>query len=83
MWPFELATWCDTLSTMAEYDTGKLATLGRQRRKLNADLAENRREIIPEVIKALRAGVPQVRVVELSGYTREQIRRLDRAHSEG
>lgn len=64
---------------IVDYDTERLAALGRKRRKLNADLADNRREIIPEVIAAVRAHVPQARIVELSGYTREQVRRICRA----
>lgn len=64
---------------MTEYDTSRLAALGRRRRRLTADLAELRREILPEVLAALRAGVAQARVVELSGYTREQLRRLAKA----
>lgn len=64
---------------VTSYDTERLATLGRRRRKLNSDLAENRDEIIPEVLAAVRAQVPQARIVELSGYTREQIRRICRA----
>jgi hypothetical protein len=64
---------------MDTFDTERLAALGRRRRKLNSDLADNRNEIIPEVLAAVRARVPQARIVELSGYTREQIRRLCRA----
>jgi hypothetical protein len=64
---------------MDTFDTERLAALGRRRRKLNSDLADNRDEIIPEVLAAVRARVPQARIVELSGYTREQIRRLCRA----
>jgi hypothetical protein len=64
---------------MDAFDIERLAVLGRRRRKLNSDLADNRNEIIPEVLAAVRARVPQARIVELSGYTREQIRRLCRA----
>lgn len=64
---------------MTSYDTERLATLGRRRRKLNSDLADNREELVPEVIAAVRAHIPQARIVELSGYTREQIRRICRA----
>lgn len=62
-----------------DHDTTRLAELGRRRRKLNRDLADNRDEILPEVLAAIRAGVPQARVVDLSGYTREQVRRVCRA----
>ncbi len=62
-----------------EHDTARLATLGRQRRKLSSDLASNRAQILPEVLAAVRAHVPQARIVELSGYTREQVRRICRA----
>jgi hypothetical protein len=64
---------------MDTHDTGRLAALGRRRRELLADLDQNRREIAPEVLAALRDGVPQVRVAEMSGYTREQVRRLARS----
>lgn len=69
MWPHA------TLADM-EHDTTRLAELGRRRRKLTRELAENRIELVTEVLAALQADVRQARVVELSGYTREQIRRI-------
>ena len=62
-----------------DYDTDRLAVLGRRRRWLARNLRGNRAELTPEVVAAVRAGVPQARIVELSGYTREQVRRICRA----
>jgi hypothetical protein len=64
---------------MTDYDTARLAALGRARRKLCIAAEANRDELADEIVAALRAGVPQVRVVELSGFAREQVRRIARA----
>lgn len=64
---------------MTDHDTTRLAHLGRQRRKLLRDLADNRAEMNPLVVAAVEAGVRQARVVELSGHTREAIRKICRA----
>ena len=61
------------------FDAGRLSALGRRNRKLNSDLRDLRKELVPEVLAAARAGVRQVEIVELSGYTREHVRRLCRA----
>jgi hypothetical protein len=63
-----------------DYDTYRLAALGKTRRALRQKLDDNRAEITPEVLAALRAGIPQARVVELSGMTREWLRRLAAEH---
>jgi hypothetical protein len=59
-----------------DYDTSRLVALGKARRALVRKLADNRAELNPEVVAALRAGVPQARVAEMSGLTREWVRRL-------
>lgn len=72
------ATRYATMEAMDAYDTSQLADLGRRRRKLNRELKDNRRDLVPEVVAAARAKVPQARIVELSGYAREQVRRICR-----
>lgn len=73
---------CHTVG-MSRYTTHRLAALGGRHRELVSDLAANRKEIIAEIIAARRAGVSQGVVVALSGYSREQIRRIERAHGIG
>lgn len=53
------------------YDTSRLVALGKARRTLVRKLAENRAELNPEVVAAIQAGVPQARVAEMSGLSRE------------
>lgn len=65
---------------METYDTARLAALGKTRRRLTRELEENRQAITPEVVAARQAGVRQADVVALSGYTREQVRRIERAN---
>lgn len=48
----------------------------REHRAAAEDAAERVREL---VVEALKAGMPQKDVVELSGYTRESVRRMARA----
>ena len=61
---------------MTDFDTTRLAALGKARRRLRIEAERNREEIAAEIVAALHAGVPQVRVVELSGFAREQVRRI-------
>ncbi|HET8684147.1 MAG TPA: hypothetical protein VFM54_20075 [Micromonosporaceae bacterium] len=60
--------------TETGYDEGVLAALGRRRKKALADLAAIRPELTAQVAAAGRAGVAQVRVVELTGLSRDQVR---------
>jgi hypothetical protein len=63
---------------MTDFDTTRLANLGRERVKLRVAAEINRDEIAAEIVAALKAGVPQVRVIELSNFAREQVRRIAR-----
>jgi hypothetical protein len=56
----------------------RLAALGDERQHLRRKRAENRDEIAAEIVAALKAGVPQVQVIHLSNFAREQVRRIAR-----
>lgn len=57
-----------------------LRAAGDQFRAARAILADARQALHPLMIAALKAGVPQRDVVELSGYTRERVRSIARDH---
>lgn len=57
-------------------DLDRLAALGKRRRKLLDDLEGVADEIHALIATAAVEGVPQVRLVELTGYTRETIRKI-------
>ena len=59
-----------------DFDTSRLAALGKTRRTLTRKLDENRADLTPEVLAALSAGVPLVKVADLAGMTREWVRLL-------
>jgi len=63
---------------MTDFDTTRLAQLGRERVKLRVASERNRDEIAAEIVAALKAGVPQVQVIALSNFAREQVRRIAR-----
>jgi hypothetical protein len=63
-----------------DYDTSRLAALGKARRSLRQKLDDNRDEMTPEVVAALQAGVQQARIAEMAGLTREWVRQLARRH---
>lgn len=58
---------------MTEYDTARLAELGRRRRRLRTDLAKVNGELTEEIPKALEAQVAQAEIVRLTGMTRESV----------
>lgn len=66
---------------MAEkkYDPELLARIGKRRKNAMAVVNELRPEIHEQVVLAGREGVPQVDLVEMTGLTRDQIRKLWRA----
>ncbi len=61
------------------HDTTALQNLGRRRRRLTAQLAELKPLLEAEIHAAVRADIPQVQIVEWTGYTREAIRLTDPA----
>ena len=56
------------------YDTSSLAKLGRRRERLVAQLDEVDKEILPEVVAAKAAKVPEERIAALAGVTRQTVR---------
>jgi hypothetical protein len=64
---------------MTDYDLTRMDELGRryERRRKAAD--ETREELLPEILAALAAGVPQVKIVKASRLTRERVRQIERA----
>ena len=58
------------------YDPVNLAQLGAERIALVARLEQVQHELAPEIIAADAAEVPQVKICELTGYTRETVRQI-------
>lgn len=58
------------------YDATRLAELGRQHKRLRAQIEEVRAKLGPEILAAHLAEVQQVEIVELTGYTRESVRQI-------
>lgn len=56
------------------YDTTRLNTLGKQRIKLVQQERDLRPELEPEIRRAALAGVPQVDIMRMTGYSREMVR---------
>lgn len=56
------------------HDTTELAKLGTRRRKLLAELDEITAKMKPLIVAADAADVPQVKIMELTGYSGETIR---------
>ncbi|MGI5273117.1 hypothetical protein ACQEUU_37795 [Nonomuraea sp. CA-218870] len=56
----------------------RLAEAAAAYRRLYDELAEARRELAETIVDAARARVPQKRIVTISGYTREHVRRICR-----
>lgn len=63
-----------------DFDPTRLAQLGKARLALRAKLDDNRDQLTPEVLAALRAGLGVVQVATLAGMTREWVRQLARAN---
>lgn len=61
---------------MTEYDPQLLAALGKRRKKAIAELNAVRPGIHEQLLAARRAGVVQARLVEMTGLTRDQIRKI-------
>ena len=58
----------------------QLAAVGGEYRAIRDSLAQTRDLLQPLMVAALKAGVPQSEIVKMTGYTRESIRQLARAH---
>lgn len=56
------------------HDLKRLTALGKEHKKLAARLEEIRPELEEEIRTAAEAGVEQVKLIELSGYTRNTVR---------
>ncbi len=56
------------------YDLKRLTTLGKEHKKLAARMEEIRPELEEEIRVAAKAGVEQVKLIELSGYSRNTVR---------
>ncbi|WP_339123999.1 hypothetical protein [Pseudonocardia sp. D17] len=61
---------------MADDPRFELRKAGDEYKAVRTSLAQVRAAIEPVIVEALRAGVPQKDVVELSGFTRETIRTM-------
>lgn len=57
-----------------DYDLQHLYQMGRKFRALRAGIDNLRLELAEEIRAASAAGVPQVEIVRITGYTRDQIR---------
>jgi cation transport ATPase len=57
----------------------QLRPVGAKYRSLKASIDEVRDELHDAVIEALRAGLRPKEIVQLSGYTREHVRRIARS----
>jgi hypothetical protein len=56
----------------------RLRAAGDEFKAVRDSLAQTRAALQPVMVEALRAGVPQKDVIELSGYTRESVRTIAR-----
>jgi hypothetical protein len=59
-----------------DYDTTLLAKLGATRQRHERALQELRPQLVEEIRAAGEAGVLQAEIVRLTGYTREQVRKI-------
>lgn len=50
--------------------------MGRKRKRLLDQLEALRREMLPEILAAHNAEVPQTTIVEASNYTRDMVRQM-------
>jgi hypothetical protein len=61
-----------------DYDTKRLAALGKRMQRLREDADALRPQLTEEILAALHAGVRQVDIVKMTGYTRDAIRQMAR-----
>ena len=55
-----------------------LRVAGDEFRAVRASLAQAKNHLVPRIVAALQDGVSQAEVIQLSGYTRESVRRIAR-----
>lgn len=58
------------------YDTAQLARLGKRHQQLRTEMEAVRPELTAEILAAVEAGVRQVDIVKMTGYTRDAIRQM-------
>lgn len=63
---------------MTKNEREALRAAGDQFKAVRTTFAQAKEQLQPLMVEALKAGVPQKDVVELSGYTRESVRSLAR-----
>lgn len=61
---------------MEEFDLTPLRQAGARHKRLRRDLEAIRPELAERIREAHAAGVPQVEIAEMSGYTRDQVRQI-------
>lgn len=61
---------------MADYDLTRLAELGKRYERERAAAERTRALLVPEILAAKAADVPQVDIVKASRLTRERIRQI-------
>lgn len=59
-----------------DYDPSRLTKLGAKFQRLRAELEAVRPDLADEIRTAHEAGMPQVEIVRLTGYTRELVRQI-------
>jgi hypothetical protein len=59
-----------------DYDRTRLRQLGARHQRLRRDLEAIRPELAEEIRAAAAAGMPQVEIVNETGYTRDQVRQI-------
>lgn len=62
--------------TTSTFHHDRLRQLGRRFQRLRRELDELRPELAEVIRAADAAGVPQVEIVKLTGYTRDQVRQI-------
>lgn len=59
-----------------DHDLTRLLQLGARHRRLRLELATLRPELAEEIRRAGAAGVPQAKIADICGYTRDQVRQI-------
>lgn len=61
---------------MADYDTTRLEQLAKRYKRHTAEVDAIRPDLQTEVLAALAAGVRQVEITRITGWTRDNVRQL-------
>jgi hypothetical protein len=64
---------------MTQYDLATLSELGQRHERERAAVEQTRAQLVAEIVAAAKAGVRQVDIVRMTGYTRERVRQICRA----